>query len=77
MSSANFYIADSANNRVLALNSPLTSSTSTFSGRVLGQVSFAHNGINEVDGEGYSTSWGVAIDRERESEPPLCCRFAE
>jgi sugar lactone lactonase YvrE len=62
-SSSNFYIADSANNRLLALNSPLTSSTSTFSGRVLGQVSFAHNGINEVDGEGYSTSWGVAIDR--------------
>ena len=62
-SNSNFYIADPANNRVLSLASPLTSSTTTFSGRVLGQVSFIHNGIDEVDGEGYSTPWAVAIDR--------------
>jgi sugar lactone lactonase YvrE len=62
-SNSNFYVADPANNRVLALTSPLTSSTSAFSGRVLGQLSFTHNGIDEVDGKGYSTPWAVAIDR--------------
>ena len=61
--SANLYIADPANNRVLALTSPLTSSTPEFSGRVLGQASFAHNGRDLIDGTGYSTPWGVALDR--------------
>ena len=60
---ANLYIADPGNNRVLALSSPLTSSTAEFSGRVLGQVSFVHNGVDLVDGEGYSTPWGIALDR--------------
>ncbi|MGC2304062.1 hypothetical protein [Candidatus Binatus sp.] len=60
--SGNLYVADTANNRVLALTSPLTSSVSGFSGRVLGQVNFVHNGVNEIDGEGYSTPWGVAPD---------------
>jgi sugar lactone lactonase YvrE len=60
--SGNLYIADTANNRVLALVSPLTSSVSGFSGRVLGQASFVHNGVDLVDGEGYSTPWGVAPD---------------
>ena len=60
--SANLYIADPANNRVLALTSPLTSSTPEFSGRVLGQASFAHNGRDLIDGTGYSTPWGVALD---------------
>jgi sugar lactone lactonase YvrE len=60
---ANLYITDPANNRVLALTSPLTSSTTEFSGRVLGQVSFVHNGVDLIDGEGYSTPWGVALDR--------------
>ena len=60
---ANLYIADAANNRVLALTSPLTSSTTEFSGRVLGQASFVHNGVDLIDGEGYSTPWGVALDR--------------
>jgi sugar lactone lactonase YvrE len=58
----NLYVADAANNRVLALTSPLTSSTSSFSGRVLGQASFAHNSLNLIDGTGYSTPWGVALD---------------
>ena len=60
---ANLYITDAANNRVLALTSPLTSSTTEFSGRVLGQASFVHNGVDLIDGEGYSTPWGVALDR--------------
>jgi hypothetical protein len=61
--SANLYIADPANNRVLALSSPLTSSNPNFSGRVLGQASFAHNGLDLIDGTGYSTPWGVALDK--------------
>ena len=60
--SANLYITDPADNRVLALTPPLTSSASGFSGRVLGQVSFVHNGVDEIDGEGYSTPRGVALD---------------
>ena len=60
---ANLYVADPANNRVLALTSQLTSSTSQFSGRVLGQVSFVHNGTDLIDGEGYSTPWGIALDK--------------
>ena len=60
---ANLYVADPANNRVLALTPPPSSSTSGFSGRVLGQVSFVHNGVDEIDGEGYSTPWGVALDQ--------------
>jgi sugar lactone lactonase YvrE len=59
---ADLYVADTANNRVLALTSPLTSSTTQFSGRVLGQASFAHNSLNLIDGAGYSTPWGVALD---------------
>src|SRR5208283_3312452 len=59
---ANLYIADPANNRVLALTPPLTSSIPKFSGRVLGQASSAHNGLNLIDGTGYSTPWGVALD---------------
>ena len=61
-SAANLYVADPANNRVLALTSPLTSSIPQFSGRVLGQANFAHNGINLIDGTGYSTPWGIALD---------------
>ncbi len=59
---ADLYIADPANNRVLALSPPLSSSTSQFFGRVLGQASFAHNGVNLIDGTGFSTPWGVALD---------------
>ena len=60
---ANLYVADPANNRVLALTSPLTSSIPQFSGRVLGQANFAHNGVNLIDGTGYSTPWGIALDK--------------
>ncbi len=56
------YVADPLNNRVLVLPSPTSSSTSTFSGRVLGQISFIHNQADFVDGEGYDIAWGVAVD---------------
>ena len=29
---------------------------------MLGQASFAHNGVNLIDGTGFSTPWGVALD---------------
>jgi sugar lactone lactonase YvrE len=57
------YVADPANNRILALSSPLTSSIPDYSGRVLGQASFAHNGLDLIDGTGYSTPWGIAPDK--------------
>jgi hypothetical protein len=60
---ANLYVADVANNRVLALSSPQSTSTTQFSGRVLGQASFAHNSLNLIDGTGYSTPWGIALDQ--------------
>ena len=60
--SGDLYVADTANNRVLTLSPPLSSSVTDFSGRVLGQANFAHNSLNLIDGTGYSTPWGVAVD---------------
>ncbi len=62
-SASNLYIADPANNRVLSLASPLSNSIPSFFGRVLGQASFAHNGVNLIDGAGFSTPWGIAPDK--------------
>jgi NHL repeat-containing protein len=53
------------NNRVLALSQPLTSSIKDFSGRVLGQASFAHNSLDLIDGTGYSTPWESPSTRTR------------
>lgn len=59
------YVADVANNRVLALTPPLGASTAQFSveSRVLGQASTAHNSLNLINGTGYSMPWGVALDQ--------------
>ncbi len=55
----NLYVADSANNRVLEYNTPLTNTTADL---VLGQQDFSHNGPNLIDGRGMDSPESVAID---------------
>ncbi|MBI3597589.1 MAG: tandem-95 repeat protein, partial [Nitrospirae bacterium] len=59
--SGNVYIVDPDNNRVLEFNTPL--STDTVADRVLGQYNFTNYGPNALDGAGFSSPSGVAVDR--------------
>jgi sugar lactone lactonase YvrE len=59
-SAGNLFIADSLNNRALEYSSPLT--TDTAADAELGQVDFAHAGVNFVDGKGMYEPDAVAIE---------------
>ena len=56
----NVFVADTANNRVLAYNTPLT--TDTTADAVLGQEDFVHNVANLVDAQGLNSPAAAAID---------------
>jgi hypothetical protein len=58
--SANLYVADADNNRVLEYNTPLT--TDATADRVLGQQDFTHQALNLTDARGLYSPEAVAID---------------
>ncbi len=61
--SNNLYVADPANNRVLAYNAPLTTGNDTVADRILGQADFTSTSPNSIDAMGLSGPAGVHVER--------------
>ena len=67
--SGNVYVADTANNRVLKYNTPLT--TDTIAAAVLGQDDFIHNVANLVDAQGLNAPRSGGDRRQRHAKSNL------